>query len=337
MEIIECVPNISEGKDEKTITNIANVIRNVEGVHLLNIDSGKDANRTVYTFVGFPEAVLEAAFQIYKYAVTHISMENHKGKHPRMGIVDVCPLIPIRNTNIEKVVEYANKLAYRVGTELEIPVYLYEANATQSYRTRLEQIRAGEYEKFAQKIQLYDWKPDYGPQCFNPITGVTAIGARNYLIAYNVNLSTKNVEIAKNIAAQIRESGGSYTDPQGIKHTKKPGLLQGVKSIGWYIDDFDMVQVSTNITNFKIIGLARVYEEVQKLAQEYGIDVCGSELIGLVPHDALLEAGMYFQHKHHIVNKDALESVVEYLGLNTIKSFDKHKQILEFVARLQLL
>lgn len=335
MELIECVPNISEGQNPEIISAIAAIIQSVEGVQLLNVDSGKDANRTVYSFIGFPEAVIEAAFLLYKYASEHISMKNHIGKHPRMGIVDVCPLIPVRDIRIDEVAKYANELAQRVGEELKIPVYLYEANAKQQHRTRLEQIRAGEYEGFAQKIQLFDWTPDYGPQSFNPAFGVTAIGARNYLIAYNINLATKNVDIAKNIAVQIRESGGSYLDSQGIRSIKKSGLLQGVKAIGWHIEDFDIVQVSTNITNFKIIGLARVYQEVSKLAQEYGVEVCGSELIGLVPHDALLDAGMYFQHTNHKGNKDVLEVAIEDLGLNTIKPFSIQKQILEFVAGIE--
>lgn len=334
MEIIECVPNVCEGRNPEIIQAITDAITEVVGVQLLNVDSGKDANRTVYTFVGFPDAVVEAAFQVYKTATERISMRNHTGKHPRMGVVDVCPLIPIGDTTIEQAAEYAELLAKRVGEELKMPVYLYEANAKQPHRTRLEQIRSGEYEGFSEKITVFDWVPDYGPQSFNPAFGVTAIGARNYLIAFNVNLATQDVEIAKHIATQIRESGGTYIDPQGIRTIKKPGLLKGIKAIGWYIEDFKVVQVSTNITNMRVTGLARVYEEVCRIAEEYGVSVTGSELVGLVPYEALQNAGMYFQHKYHETNTDALEIAIEKLGLCTIKKCDIKTQILEYAAGL---
>jgi len=335
MEIIECVPNISEGKNTEVIKKLADVITSVDGVQLLNVDSGKAANRTVYTFVGFPEAVIEAAFLLYKNATELISMSGQLGEHPRMGVVDVCPLIPIQGIRIEEVAKYAETLAKRVGEELQIPVYLYEQNATQKHRVRLEQIRSGEYEGFETKIQNFDWVPDFGPQIFNVETGVTAIGARNYLLAYNVNLNIKDLEVAKNIAIQIRESGGTYTAPDGSIQTKKPGLLKGVKAIGWYIKDFDVVQVSTNITDFRIIGLARVFEEVSKLAKEYGVEVKGSELVGLVPYEALESAGMYFQYKLHETNTDSLDFAIKQLGLTELKSCKPKEQILEYAAGLQ--
>ena len=261
-------------------------------------------------------------------------MKTQKGEHPRMGIVDVCPLIPIQGIRPEELDLYAHSLAKRVGKELQIPVYLYEQSSNKEHRTRLEQIRQGEYEGFEKKMQSFDWIPDFGPKLFNPDFGVTAIGVRNFLLAYNINLSTKDVSVAKNIAVQIRESGGTYTDALGNLKQKKPGLFLGVKAIGWYINDFDVVQVSMNITNYRMIGLARVFETVKDLAKTYNVEVIGSELIGLVPYEAIENAGMFFQHKYPEANLDAIDVAINRLGLRQIKGFEPSTQILELVAGL---
>lgn len=331
MELLECVPNISEGCDTKFIEQAASVISAVPGVKLLNIDSGKTANRTVFTFVGFPESVMQAAFNLYEFVIQHIDMSKQKGSHPRVGAVDVCPLIPIQGISLEQTMHYAAQLAKRVGEELHVPVYFYEQNATYIHRTRLEQIRSGEYEGFSQKILLDGWEPDYGPNKFNPKTGVSVIGARNFLLAYNVNLKTKDQKIAKNIAVRIRESGGTYTDLYGKKHVTK-GLLRGVKAIGWYIPEFDVVQVSTNITDFNLVSMYKVYCEVQKLAIQYGTNVRGSELIGLVPYDALHNAGKEILQQKTDVAIDTIEAAIQELGLQDLKECVPQKQILEYVA-----
>lgn len=331
MELIECVPNISEGNNQKVIDAIANVISSVDGVKLLHVDIGKAANRTVYTFIGFPESVVEAAFKMFEYATQHIDMQLHSGTHPRIGTVDVCPLIPIQGISMEQTKQYAEILAKRVGQELHVPVYFYEHNAKFIHRTRLEQIRSGEYEGFAKKMKLDGWDPDYGPHTFNPKTGVSVIGARNFLLAYNINLTCSDVGIAKNIAARIRESGGSYTDMFGKKHISK-GLLRGVKAIGWYIPEYDVVQVSTNITDFSLVSMYQVYSQVQKLAIQYGTNVRGSELIGLVPYEALHNAGKEILQQKPNVAADTIEAAIQELRLTDVKECVPQKQILEYVA-----
>ncbi|HON52531.1 MAG TPA: glutamate formimidoyltransferase [Bacteroidales bacterium] len=331
MELIECVPNISEGCNSELIEQIAKVISSVSGVKLLHIDAGKAANRTVYTFVGFPESVVEAAFNMFEFVIKHIDMAQHTGTHPRIGAVDVCPLIPIQGISLEQTKQYAEQLAKRVGEELHVPVYLYEQNAKYIHRTRLEQIRSGEYEGFSQKMQSEGWDPDYGPHVFNPKTGASVIGARNFLLAYNINLVSSDVTIAKHIAARIRESGGNYTDMFGKKHVSK-GLLRGVKAIGWYIPEYDVVQVSTNITDFNLVSMYKVYCEVQKLAIQYGTNVRGSELIGLVPYDALHNAGKEILQQKPSVANDTIQAAIQELGLQDVKEFTPQKQILEYVA-----
>ncbi|MFO7869431.1 MAG: glutamate formimidoyltransferase [Bacteroidales bacterium] len=335
MEIIECTPNISEGQNKEIIDILADVVGKVDGVKLLHVDSGKDVNRTVFTFVGVPDAVVDAAFAMYKKALELLTMKQHSGKHPRMGIIDVCPLTPVADISLEQVVEYAESLAKRVGEELLVPVYLYEANARYAYRSKLEQIRRGEYERLYLKMQNVDWIPDYGPKSFNEECGVTAIGARNFLIAYNVNLNTSNLDIAKNIAVQLRESGGTYYDSHGVRTIKKTGLLKGVKAIGWYIEDFNTVQVSVNITDYKMVGLARVFNEVSRLATAYGVEVTGSEIVGLVPYEALEHAGMAFQYNEKLVHTNPIDVAIEKLGLCTVKEFSPQNHILEFVAGIQ--
>ncbi len=334
MQIIECVPNISEGRDAVVLEKIANAIRSVKGVQLLNVDSGEAANRTVFTFVGAVDAVLEAAYKMHFTAAELLSMKNHKGEHPRLGLVDVCPFIPVQNINAEELNIKVQNLAERVS-KIGYPVYFYEQSSTKSYRKRLEQIRFGEYEGLCKKLQNPDWKPDFGSVEFNADLGATVIGVRNFLLAYNVNLSTKDVQIAKNIAAQIRESGGKYIDPKGNKNHCKQGMLQGIKAIGWYIKDFDMVQVSTNITDFRTVGIATVFEQIVNLAKEYDVEVLGSELIGLIPYDAIAEAGKYFKSTRNQSETNEIETAINVLGLRQIKPFEPETQILEIVAGLK--
>jgi glutamate formiminotransferase/formiminotetrahydrofolate cyclodeaminase len=308
--VLECVPNISEGCDEEFISALGRVISAVPDVCLRHIDSGKTANRTVYTFVGNPQAVVDAAFAMYEFAAAHMDMRTHKGTHPRAGIVDVCPLIPLNGLTMAEANEYALQLAQKVSEKLQIPVYLYEASARADYRTRLEQIRAGEYEGWAQKIRLPEWKPDFGKAVFNEKTGITVIGARKFLLAYNVNLTTNNVEIARKIAREIRE-------------LRKQGILPSVKAIGWYIEDFAVVQVSTNITDFEQTSLYTVFRTVKELAAHYDCTVCGSEVIGLLPRAALQQAGEEILRENPQLQQSPVQTAIRVLGLNALKSFDE--------------
>ncbi|MCC6583463.1 MAG: glutamate formimidoyltransferase [Chitinophagales bacterium] len=310
-QLIECVPNFSEGRNQHTIDAIANSIRNIADVKLMNIDIGLDANRTVYTFAGKPQAVLEAAYQAIKTASERIDMREHKGEHPRMGACDVCPLIPLQNISMDEVVELSGQLGKRVG-DLGIPVYLYECSATQDQRKNLAYLRKGEYEAIEEKIKLAEWKPDFGEQQFNPKFGMMALGARKFLIAYNINLKTKDESIAKDIAKKIREirnkNNGTYLSD----------LFQQVKAIGWFMEAFDCAQVSTNITDIEASPIVEVFTEIKKMAKENGVETNGSELIGLIPQKAL---------QHEIMQPD---EAIEYLGLNAVKPFSKEKNIIEY-------
>ena len=309
-QLIECVPNFSEGRNQQTIDAIAPAISSVVDIKLMNIDAGWDANRTVYTFAGKPQAVLEAAFQAIKTASERIDMRVHKGEHPRMGACDVCPLIPLQNITMDEVVELSGQLGKRVG-DLGIPVYLYEYSATQEQRKNLAYLRKGEYEAIEEKIKLAEWKPDFGEQQFNPKFGMMALGARKFLIAYNINLKTTDESIAKDIAKRIREirnkNDGTYLSD----------LFQHVKAIGWFMEEFDCAQVSTNITDIEASPIVEVFTEIKKMAKEHGVETNGSELIGLIPQKAL---------RHEIMQ---LDEAIEYLGLNAVKSFSKDKNIIE--------
>lgn len=325
MKLIECVPNFSEGQNQETIEAIAESIRSVQHVSLLNVDPGADANRTVYTFIGTPEAVIEAAFNAIQTASEKINMQHQTGAHPRIGACDVCPLIPIQNISIEETNTFALALSKRVGEKLNIPVYLYEYSSNTAHRKKLEQIRKGEYENFAEKITHPEWKPNFGPQTFNQKSGAVVIGARNFLIAYNINLTTSDVSIAKQIAERIRESG--YTE-NGVQ---KKGFFKGLKAIGWYMNKFNCVQVSTNITDFRTAPIFDVFDKVMHLAHTFNCDVNGSELVGLIPKKALLNAG-------EIICPDVLdeikilERVSAHLGLHSVKQFSIQEQILEYKA-----
>jgi glutamate formiminotransferase / formiminotetrahydrofolate cyclodeaminase len=343
-KIIECVPNFSEGRDESIIQAIATAIHNVEGVKLLHIDSGKAANRTVMTFAGAPEAVVEAAFQGIKKAAELIDMRLQTGEHPRIGATDVCPLIPISNVTMEETIEWSKKLAAKVGdplspddvgmSYLHIPTFLYENSASKPERRNLANIRIGEYEGLKLKLTLPDWKPDFGPSEFNPRTGATVIGARDFLIAYNVNLNTKDVNIAKKIAQTVRESGYLVTSPNGEKQ-RQAGLLKSVKAIGWFIEEFNCAQVSMNLTNIDVTSVHHAFEACSEIAQKYGAKVTGSELIGLMPKRVMMEAGLYFLEKKNedtnVSEMEIIDAGVEGLGLSDLAFFNPKERIIEYL------
>ena len=294
-QLIECVPNFSEGNDLGIIKLITDEIEKVEGVRLLNVDPGKATNRTVVTMVGEPANVIEAAFNAIKKAGELIDMRKHRGEHPRMGATDVCPLIPIANISMEETARFAQQLAQRAGEELKIPVYLYEAAQANKERSNLSVIRAGEYEGFFKKIKEPQWKPDYGPAEFDARRGGTVIGARDFLVAYNVNLNTTSTRRANAIAFDVREAGRTI-EKEG-KKINKPGSLKCVKAIGWFIEEYGIAQISMNLTNIQVTPLHIAFDEVCKRAGDRGIRVTGSELVGLIPLKAMLDAGKYFLEK----------------------------------------
>ena len=331
--IIECVPNFSEGVDQKIIDSIANEIAGVAGVKLLNVDPGKSANRTVITFAGEPEGVVEAAYLAIKKAGELIDMRTQTGEHPRMGATDVCPLIPISNITMAETVVFANQLAKRVGEDLKIPVYLYEYSQPNTARNNLSIIREGEYEGFFSKIKQPGWQPDFGPAELDAKRGATVIGARDLLVAYNINLATTSVQIAHQIALDVRESGRVVRDAQGNKK-QIPGTLKKVKAIGWYIEEYGVAQVSMNLTNIQTTPFHMVFEEVCNKAAAYNVKVTGSELIGMIPLNAILDAGKYFLRKQHlpenISEADIINYTIKHMGLDELSSFEPHKRIIEY-------
>lgn len=343
-KLIECVPNFSEGRDLNVIKQITDSIEAVEGVKLLDVDPGKATNRTVVTFVGEPAAVVEAAFKAISKAAELIDMSRHHGEHPRMGATDVCPFIPVSGLTMEETAEWSKKLAERVGKELSIPVYLYESAQPNPDRNNLSVIRSGEYEGFFQKIKDPNWRPDFGPSEWSVKSGGTVIGARDFLIAYNVNLNTKSVKRANSVAFDIREagrvkrignpiSGPIAKDEQG-NEIRIPGTLKGVKAIGWFIDEYDIAQVSINITKFKETPLHIVFDESVKSATARGIRVTGSELVGLVPLKAMLDAGTYFLEKQQlssgVSDRELIHIAVKSMGLDELSPFDPDKKIIEY-------
>lgn len=344
-QLIECVPNFSEGRNMAIIGQIADEIRSVAGVKLLNIDPGKATNRTVITFVGNPEAVIEAAFLAIKKASQLIDMSKQTGEHPRIGATDVCPLIPVSGISMEETVAYAKKLGSRVGQELNIPVFLYEAAQSNKERSNLAVIRAGEYEGLFKKIKLPEWKPDYGPAEHSVKAGSTVIGARDFLVAYNININSTSTQIAKQIAAEIRESGSIKREGNPItgkivtegngKPVKIPGILKSVKAIGWYIEEYGAAQISMNLTNINITPVHVAFEEVSKKAKEYGVKITGSELIGLIPLQAMLEAGRYFLKKQGkattVSEKELIQTAIISLGLNELSPFKPEERIIEYL------
>ena len=323
-KIVECVPNISEGRDEKIINACADAVRKVDGVTLLDIDPGKSTNRTVFTFVGDPVSVVEAAFQFSKTAYELIDMSKHSGEHPRMGAVDVVPFVPVANVTTEECVECSKKYGKRVGEELGVPVYLYEEASSNPERKMLRQIRSGEYEGIKNKIYKPEWKPDFGPQEFIEKSGATVTGSRFFLVAYNVNiLSTK--EQAHKIALNVREQGRSEDSP---------GRLKAVKGIGWYVNEYNMAQVSMNLDNYKITPPHIAFEECAIDAREMKLAVCGSELVGLIPLEAMLMAAEYYIQKENLFILDEMQKirlVIDRLGLSSISAFIPEKRIIEYM------
>lgn len=341
-QLIECVPNFSEGRDPAVIKQITDVIETVEGVTLLDVDPGKATNRTVVTFVGEPAAVVEAAFQAIKKACEVIDMSKHSGEHPRMGATDVCPLIPIANISMQETAEWARRLGERVGRELDLPIYLYEAAASRPERKNLAVIRAGEYEALPEKLVQPEWKPDFGPARFNAKSGATVIGARDFLIAYNVNLNTTSVRRANSVAFDVREKGRVLNDPNTGKPMKdesgepmrQPGILQGVKAIGWYIEEYGIAQISMNITDIAATPLHKAFEACCKSADQRGMRVSGSELVGLVPLNVMLEAGKYFLRKQQrsvgVSDSELIKIAVKSMGLDELAPFDPQQKIIEY-------
>jgi len=334
-QIIECVPNFSEGNDLNIIKQITDQIESVEGVRLLNVDPGKATNRTVVTLVGNPEAVIEAAFLAIKKAGELIDMSKHKGEHPRMGATDVCPLIPIANISMEETAKYAHQLAERVGNELHIPVYLYEAAQPNKSRNNLSVIRAGEYEGFFKKIKEPEWKPDFGPAEFDAKRGGTVIGARDFLVAYNINLNTTSTRRANAIAFDVREAGRNVEE--NGKKVNKPGTLKSVKAIGWYIEEYGVAQISMNLTNINTVPVHIAFDEVCKKADARGIRVTGSELVGLVPLKSLTDAGKYFLQKQKrsigVSEKELIKIAVKSMGLDELGPFKPEERVIEYLLK----
>ena len=347
-QLIECVPNISEGRDLIKINTIAEEVEKFPGVKLLNIDPGKATNRTVITFVGEPEYVIQAAFMLIKKAQELIDMRLHSGEHPRMGATDVCPLVPISNISMQECIDWANKLAKRVGKELSIPVYLYECAAKEEKRKNLANCRKGEYEGLSKKIIDSSWKPDYGPCNFNESikkSGATAISARDFLVAYNINLNTTSTRRANAIAFDIREAGrikreGNKLNGKIIKDKngnplKQPGLFKHVKGIGWFIEEYGIAQISYNLTNIKISPLHKVFDKTCERANYRGLRVTGSEIIGLIPKKVLVDAGRYFLKKQNrsigISEKDIMKIAVKSLGLDELSTFKFEERVIEFM------
>lgn len=347
-QLIECVPNFSEGRDMSVIKQITDEIEKVEGVKLLDVDPGAATNRTVVTLVGTPDEVIEAAFRAVKKAAEIIDMRHHKGEHPRFGATDVCPLVPVANITMEETVEYARKLAKRLGEKLEIPIYCYENAAFTVERKNLANCRSGEYEGLTEKLSDPHWKPDFGPAEFNEKvagSGATAVGARDFLVAFNVNLNTTSTRRANAIAFDVRERGrakregnpitGKIVKDENGKTVMVSGSLKAVKAIGWYIEEYGVAQISMNLTNISITPVHVAFDEVCKKADARGIRVTGSELVGLIPLEAMLEAGRYFLRKQKrsvgVDRDELLKIAIKSMGLNDLKPFNPKKRIIEFL------
>jgi glutamate formiminotransferase/formiminotetrahydrofolate cyclodeaminase len=344
-QIIECVPNFSEGRDMTIIKQITDEIEKVQGVKLIDVDPGAATNRTVVTFVGSPDEVCEAAVRAARKAKELIDMTRHKGAHPRFGAMDVCPLVPVANITMEETVKYAHKLAKQLGEELDYPVYCYEYAATSPERRNLANVRSGEYEGLKAKLEDPKWKPDFGPAKFVPSMGATAVSARNFLVAYNVNLNTTSTRRANAIAFDIREKGRPVREGNPftgkIKKDEKgneiwtPGTLKACKAIGWFIEEFGIAQISINLTDISVTPMHIAFEEACKKAQERGLRVTGSEIVGVLPLQAMLDAGKYFLKKQNrstgISEKEIIKIAVKSLGLNELYPFEPEKKIIEYI------
>src|SRR4051795_2955763 len=342
-KVIECVPNFSEGSDLEVIRQITEAIESVDGVSLLNVDPGATTNRTVVTFAGAPDAVVEAAFRGIQKAAELIDMRKQKGAHPRMGATDVCPFIPVSNVSWEEAIACAKQLGERVGNELKIPVYLYEKAAANPERSNLSIIRAGEYEGFFEKIKEPQWKPDFGPAVFNEKSGGTVIGAREFLVAYNANLNTKSVRRANSIAFDVRENGRVKTEdgtPSGKpvldakgEPVREPGMLKHVKAIGWYVEEYGIAQVSMNLTNLEETPLHAAFDACCESASKRGLRVTGSEVVGMLPKKCLVDAGRYFLRKQKwsegASEEELIDVAIRSMGLSELKPFDPKEKIIE--------
>ena len=347
-QLIECVPNISEGRDLEKINNIAKIVEEIEGVKLLNIDPGAATNRTVITFVGEPKPVIDAAFLLIKKAQELIDMSCHSGEHPRMGATDVCPLVPISNISMKECISWAHRLGEKVGEELEIPVYHYEEAAKEEKRKNLANCRKGEYEGLREKLSDPRWKPDYGPSNFNDSvkkSGATAISARDFLVAYNINLNTTSTRRANAIAFDIREAGrikregnpltGKIVKDKHGNSVKTPGLFKAVKGIGWFIEEYGVAQISYNLTNINISPLHEVFDKTCERALARGLRVTGSELVGLVPKKVLIDAGKYFLKKQNrsvgINEEEIIKIAIKSLGLDELAPFNPNERVIEYM------
>ncbi len=336
-QIVECVPNFSEGRDLAVIEAITAEIRRIPEVALLDVDPGRDTNRTVVTIAGSPAGVEEAAFQAIRKAAELIDMSKHSGAHPRMGATDVCPFVPVSGITMAECVELASRLGRRVAGELGIPVYLYEEAARREERRSLAAIREGEYEALEKKLLDPAFAPDFGEPVFNARSGATVIGAREFLIAYNVNLNTRNVKIAKDIANRMREKGRVVKNPQTGEKETIPGTLKAVRAVGWFMDQYDMAQISVNLLNYRTTPLYRVFEEAERLAAEFGVRVTGSELVGLIPLDALVETGRHALARQKsstgASEKELVRLAIQTLGLGEVAEFDPAHKVIEYRFR----
>ncbi len=343
MKIVECVPNFSEGRDLTIIDKITAEIKSVDGARLLDVDPGADTNRTVVTFIGDPESVKEAAFRAVKKAAELIDMSKHHGEHARMGATDVCPFVPVTGVTMEDCVEIAKEVGKRIGEELDIPVYLYENAASKEEWKNLATVRSGEYEALEEKLKKPEWKPDFGPAKFNARSGATAVSAREFLIAYNINLNTTSAKKAHDIAMSIREKGRNKRDARGKfvrdengTPIKAPGLLKNCKAVGWYIDEYETAQISMNLTDYHITPPYKAFDTVEKLAHEKGMRVTGSELVGLIPLEAILEAGNHYLKKQKssrgIPERDIIKAAIRSMGLDEVAEFDIDTKIIEYQA-----
>jgi glutamate formiminotransferase/formiminotetrahydrofolate cyclodeaminase len=342
-KLIECVPNFSEGRDQNVIRQITDAIESVDGVLLLDVDPGASTNRTVVTFVGSPDAAVEAAFRAIKKAAELVDMRKHKGAHPRMGATDVCPFIPVSNVTWEEAIDCANLLGKRIGEELKIPVYLYEKAAKHKSRTNLSVIRAGEYEAFFEKIKHPEWKPDFGPAVFNEKSGGTVIGVRDFLVAYNVNLNTKSVRRATSVAFDVREQGRVKTEdgtPSGKpvldsngEPVRVPGMLKHVKAIGWFVKEYGIAQVSMNLTNIEETPLHVAFDACIEASAKRGLRVTGSEIVGMVSKKCLVDAGRYFLRRQRwsegASEEELIDIAIRSMGLSELKPFDPKEKVIE--------
>ncbi len=350
-KLVECVPNFSEGRDKVKIDDIVKQMSNVQGITVLDVDPGPDTNRTVVTIVGSPKSVSEAAFLGIKRASEILDMSQHSGTHPRMGATDVCPFIPVSAVTIEECISLSKQVGKRVGDELGIPIYLYEKSAQKPDREKLPTIRKGEYEGFAEKLKDENWKPDFGPAELHIKAGATVMGCREFLIAYNINLNTKDHRLATDIAFELREAGRSKRTPnpnsknlldgeivrnEDGSPVKIPGMFKDVKGIGWYVDMFNRAQISINFNNYKVSTIHDVFDAACQLAEERGIRVTGSELVGLIPLEAMLMAGKHYLKKQNrslgVPTADIVECAVQSLGLNEVTSFHPEEKIIDYAV-----